>query len=65
MPLGLRVAAIRFAFGPTERNAERFERFALLDLERLGEREPAWFDAFSAYTRSRAASRTSSGRCGS
>ena len=55
MPLRLRVIAIRFALRPSDRNAERFDRYALLDRDRTRERDPDWFDAFSAYTRSRAA----------
>lgn len=54
MPLRLRVVAIRFALRPSERNAERFDRFALLDLDRTRRRHPKWFEAFSAYTLSRA-----------
>lgn len=54
MPHGLRVVAARFAFRPSERNAERFDRYALLDLSRTRERDPGWFQAFSRYTRSRA-----------
>ena len=54
MPLKLRVVAIRFALRPTDRNAERFEQFALLDRDRTRERDPEWFDAFSAYTQARA-----------
>jgi 2-hydroxymuconate-semialdehyde hydrolase len=54
MPLGLRYVAARFALRPTDRNSARFERFALLDRERTRRRDPAWFDAFSAHTRSRA-----------
>jgi 2-hydroxymuconate-semialdehyde hydrolase len=54
MPLRLRVVAIRFALRPSERNAERFDRFALLDLDRTRERDPDWFAAFAAYTLSRA-----------
>ncbi|HSD25121.1 MAG TPA: alpha/beta hydrolase [Solirubrobacterales bacterium] len=54
MPLGLRIVAIRFALRPTERNEERFERFALLDRERTRRRDPVWFDSFSAYALSRA-----------
>lgn len=57
MPMRLRVVAIRFALRPTERNAQRFERFALLDRERTRGRDPSWFDAFSDYSRSRAAVR--------
>jgi pimeloyl-ACP methyl ester carboxylesterase len=54
MPLTLRVLAIRFTLRPTERNGERFERYAFHDLERARSRDPAWFDAFSTYTRLRA-----------
>lgn len=54
MPVGLRIVAMRFALRPNERSAERFERFALLDRERTRQRDPAWFDSFSAYTLSRA-----------
>jgi len=54
MPLRLRVVAIRFALRPSERNAERFDRFALLDLDRTRERDPEWFEAFTGYTLSRA-----------
>jgi 2-hydroxymuconate-semialdehyde hydrolase len=54
MPLGLRVVAIRFALRPTERNAERFDRWAFSDYDRAYEHDPEWFQAFSAYTRSRA-----------
>jgi 2-hydroxymuconate-semialdehyde hydrolase len=54
MPLGLRYAAVRFAVRPTERNAERLERFALLDLDATRQRDRDWFEAFDAYTRARA-----------
>ena len=54
MPLRLRYVAIRFAIRPSARNAERFDRFALLDLDATRERDPEWYDAFVAYTRSRA-----------
>ena len=55
MPPALRVVAARFALRPSERNAERFDRYALLDLSRTRERDPGWFEAFSRYTLSRAA----------
>lgn len=54
MPMGLRVVAIRFAVRPTAANAERFDRWAFVDLDRTRRRDPDWFDAFSAYTRARA-----------
>jgi pimeloyl-ACP methyl ester carboxylesterase len=55
MPLGLRVVAIRFALRPSDRNEERFERWAFFDLDRTRRRDPEWLRAFGAYTRSRAA----------
>jgi pimeloyl-ACP methyl ester carboxylesterase len=54
MPLGLRVVALRFGLHPTERNAERFDRWAFFDFDRARRRDPGWFDAWSAYTRFRA-----------
>jgi pimeloyl-ACP methyl ester carboxylesterase len=54
LPLRLMVVAIRFSVRPTERNAERFDRFAVLDLDRTRERDPEWWQAFSRYTLSRA-----------
>jgi 2-hydroxymuconate-semialdehyde hydrolase len=55
LPIGLRYVAIRFALRPSAANAERFERFALLDLDSTRRRDATWFAAFSEYTRSRAA----------
>lgn len=54
MPWRLRYVAIRFAIRPTPRNAERFDRFALLDRDATRGRDPDWYDAFDAYTRFRA-----------
>jgi pimeloyl-ACP methyl ester carboxylesterase len=54
MPLRLRFLAIRFALRPSARSAERFDRLALLDLDRTRERDPQWFEAFTGYTVSRA-----------
>jgi 2-hydroxymuconate-semialdehyde hydrolase len=54
MPGKLRYVAIRFALRPTEANAQRFDRFALLDLDATRARDPQWFDAFATYTRERA-----------
>ena len=54
MPAGLKYAAIRFAIRPTARNAERFDRFALLDLDATRARDPQWYEAFDTYTRTRA-----------
>jgi 2-hydroxymuconate-semialdehyde hydrolase len=54
MPFGLKLVAIRFAIRPSEGNAERFDRWAFLDLDAARSREPEWFQAFSDYTRGRA-----------
>ena len=54
MPLGLRVTAIRFALRPTERNAERFDRWAFFDFDRVRGQDPEWFAAFSADSMARA-----------
>ena len=51
MPFHLRYVAARFAIRPTARNAERFDRFALLDRDATRRRDPDWYDAFEAYTR--------------
>jgi pimeloyl-ACP methyl ester carboxylesterase len=50
MPLGLLVAAILLDLRPTERNNERFERWAFLDPDRTRQRDAEWFDAFNAYS---------------
>jgi pimeloyl-ACP methyl ester carboxylesterase len=57
MPSRLRYVAIRFAIRPTPRNAERFDRFALLDLDATRRRDPEWFAAFEEYTLERARQR--------
>jgi pimeloyl-ACP methyl ester carboxylesterase len=54
MPMRLRYVAIRFGIRPSARNAERFDRFALLDLDANRRRDPQWFAAFDAYARSQA-----------
>jgi pimeloyl-ACP methyl ester carboxylesterase len=40
MPMRLRYVAIRFGIRPSARNAERFDRFALLDLDANRRRDP-------------------------
>ena len=55
MSMGLRYAAIRFAIRPTAKNAERFDRFALLDLDATRALDPQWFAAFQEYSRRQAA----------
>ena len=54
MPLGLRVVAIRFALHPTERNMERFERWAFWDFDRACAQDAEWFAAFGADNMARA-----------
>jgi pimeloyl-ACP methyl ester carboxylesterase len=54
IPWRLRYVAVRFAIRPTPRKAERFDRFALLDLDATRRRDPGWYEAFDAYTRARA-----------
>ena len=54
MPLGLRLTAIRFALRPSERNAERFDRWAFHDFDRVREQDAEWFAAFGADTMARA-----------
>jgi pimeloyl-ACP methyl ester carboxylesterase len=51
-PVGLLLAAIRFGLRPTELNAERFDRWALHDLDAFRRGQPEWYRAFSAYCRS-------------
>ena len=54
MPIGLLITAIRFDLHPSERNAERFERWAFFDFDDARRRDGDWLAAFSEYTRSRA-----------
>ena len=54
LPLGLMVTAIRFDLRPSERNSERFERWAFLDVDRTLALDAEWFAAFRAYALSRA-----------
>lgn len=51
IPLRLAYLATRFGMRPTAANAERFDRFMLLDRDATRGRDPAWYDAFDAYTR--------------
>jgi pimeloyl-ACP methyl ester carboxylesterase len=54
MPLKLMYSAIRFSLRPTERNAERFDRFLFLDLGATRARDEAWYRAFDEYNRNQA-----------
>src|SRR5262245_57898238 len=51
MPWQLKHVAVRFAIRPTPRNAERFDRFALHDLDATRARNRDWWDAFDMYNR--------------
>ena len=44
-----------FGIPPTQRNFERFQRLAFFDLDSARRRDGEWIDAFSIYTRTRAA----------
>ena len=48
------MVAIRFGLRPSERNAERFQRWAFFDLDEVRRRDPEWLGAFGAYLRARA-----------
>ena len=54
MPLRLMYSAVRFSLRPTEANAERFDRFLLLDLDATRARDAAWYRAFDEYNRNQA-----------
>jgi pimeloyl-ACP methyl ester carboxylesterase len=54
-PMRLRYVAARFAIRPSAANADRFDRFALYDLDATRRRDSAWYAAFDAYTRRQAA----------
>jgi 2-hydroxymuconate-semialdehyde hydrolase len=49
MPLGLRAAGARFAVRPSRANAERIDRRAFHDVDRMRRRDPEWLEAFDAY----------------
>jgi pimeloyl-ACP methyl ester carboxylesterase len=53
LPLGLMVLAVRFSLRPTERNSERFSRWAFHDLDRARRRDPEWYGAWDDYVRER------------
>ena len=54
VPAALAATAMRFALRPTPRNAERFDRLALHDLDAARDRDPGWFAAFDAESLQRA-----------
>jgi 2-hydroxymuconate-semialdehyde hydrolase len=49
MPFGLMAAAIRFSLRHNQTSFERFLPWPFLDPERTRDRDPEWFQAFSAY----------------
>ena len=55
LPLGLLATAILFDLRPSDRNMERFDRWAFFDLDRARQHDPEWFAAFNAYNLSRGA----------
>jgi 2-hydroxymuconate-semialdehyde hydrolase len=57
MPWKLRYVAIRFAIRPTDRNAERFDRYLLYDLDATRRLDPDWYAAFDEYNRTLAQQR--------
>jgi 2-hydroxymuconate-semialdehyde hydrolase len=55
LPLGLLATAILFDLRPSDRNMERFDRWAFFDLDRTRQRDPEWFATFNAYNLARGA----------
>ena len=55
IPLRLMILATRFGLRPSEKNAERFDRFAFFDFDAAKRQNEDWLDAWSVYTRARAA----------
>ena len=55
IPLRLMILATRFGLRPSEKNAERFDRFAFFDFDAAKRQNEDWLEAWSVYTRERAA----------
>lgn len=51
MALGFAAAAIRFDLRPSDRSAERLDRWFIHDLDATRRRDPEWYAAFDAYVR--------------
>jgi pimeloyl-ACP methyl ester carboxylesterase len=49
LPPGLMVAAILFDLRPSQRNMDRFARWAFRDPDQTRRHDPTWLDAFDAY----------------
>jgi 2-hydroxymuconate-semialdehyde hydrolase len=55
MPLGLAIRAIMFDLRPSEKNAERFDRFGFFDFDAARRRDAyGWIEAWNSYARERA-----------
>lgn len=55
IPLGLAIRAVMFDLRPSEKNAERFDRFGFYDFDAAKRRDGAgWLEAWSTYARERA-----------
>jgi 2-hydroxymuconate-semialdehyde hydrolase len=54
VPLRLMILAARFDLRPSEKNAERFDRFAFFDFDAAKRRDDGWLQAWSLYARERA-----------
>ena len=54
MPPRLMYSAIRFSLRPTAKNAERFDRFLLHDLDATRAIHAGWYEAFDEYNRAQA-----------
>jgi len=56
IPLGLLIRVVMFDLRPSEKNAERLDRFGFFDLDAARRRDRhGWIDAWSSYARERAA----------
>lgn len=55
IPLGLAIRAIMFDLRPSEKNAERFDRFGFFDFDAARRRDAdGWLEAWNSYARERA-----------
>jgi 2-hydroxymuconate-semialdehyde hydrolase len=55
IPLGLAIRAMMFDLRPSEKNADRFDRFAFFDFDAARRRDhDGWLEAWSSYARERA-----------
>jgi 2-hydroxymuconate-semialdehyde hydrolase len=54
IPVGLAIRAIRFDLRPSEKNADRLDRYGFFDLDAARRRDGEWIEAWSLYCRERA-----------